>query len=374
MKILFVTFFFPKLTETFILNQITNLLDLGVGVEIAAIKNPSKTLAVEDRELEKITQPDIKNYDLASLVTYFPKIGQNIDSQSLLEFVNRKKFDVVHIHWSGLAEEILKDIVFPVPLVVTFQETVIPRDWDTKTRSYNNIFRKANLILPASKYLRESLINFGCPKNKLRVHHMGVDTKLFKPCQKKKGEKTNILSVGSFIYKKGFQDAIEVIKKIKEDGYNFHYVLVGDGQLKPLLKRKVEKYNLKEFVDFRGKLNHTDLIEEYKKADIVFQPSVTAPDGSHEGIPTVLIEASSCSLPVVSTFHTGIPELVSHSNSGFLAKEGSITSLADYLEILIKNPKLRERFGVRGRKIVVKDFNIKNLTNDMMNQYKSFKK
>jgi len=369
MKILFVTFFFPKLTETFILNQITNLLDLGISVEIAAIKDPSKSLPAEDRELEKISQPDIKRYNLMKRVRYFPKKKGKIDSISILKFVREQKFDLVHIHWSGLAEEILEEVTFPVPCVVSFQETVIPKDWDTKTKSFENIFKKAKLILPASEYLKNSLINLGCPVDKLEVHHMGVDTDIFKPFRKKKTKTVNIISVGSFIYKKGFQDAIEAISKIREDGFKFHYVLIGDGRLRPVLEKKVESYNLRDFVDFTGKLDRTAVIGEYKKADISLQPSVTTPDGSHEGIPIVLMEAAACGMPAVSTLHTGIPEIVSDGNSGFLAEEGNIASLTNYLEILIGNRMLRREFGKRAREKVAKDFNIKNLSKKMQQEY-----
>jgi len=91
---------------------------------------------------------------------------------------------------------------------------------------------------------------------------------------------------------------------------------------------------------------------------ILIQPSVTATNGDKESIPNVLIEAQATGMPVISTFHAGIPELVLDGKSGYLVKEREIDGLSEKLNILIENSGLWVEFGKTGRKLVEDEFNI----------------
>lgn len=88
-----------------------------------------------------------------------------------------------------------------------------------------------------------------------------------------------------------------------------------------------------------------------------------------KGTPVVLMEAMASGLPVVSTYHGGIPELVRDGVTGFLVEERNSEALADKMEVLINNPELRRDFGKKGRENIVKNFNSNKLNNEMIDIY-----
>lgn len=371
MKLIIFTYFFPKISETFILNRITRLIDAGVDVRIFALKNPAIVKAYEDNSLETMVHPDVIKYKLMDKVEYFPKKASGeMDYESIVNAVKRFSPDVVHVQWGNLGEDLLSRISFPLPTVVSFHSHLTPRTWKVQQAGFENVFQKASLILPVSNYIKDGLVKMGCNTNKIVVHHMGVDTKLFTPTEKQDREKATILSVGSFIEKKGFQDALTAVGLLSNGmRNNLRYRLVGDGPMRERYMEIVEKCGLSQNVVFFGKLTQDRVIEEYQKADIYIHPSVQSSEGDDEGIPTVIMEAQSCSLPVVSTFHTGIPEIVEDGVSGLLSKEHDCADISSNLTKLIIDSQRRLEMGNAGREIVLKEFNVDLLSKEMIVLY-----
>lgn len=372
MKIGIFCFYFPKITETFILNRITRLIDNGFEVKIYAYKNPAIIKAIEDSVPETMVQPDVIKYNLEKKVAYFPKDEQGSrDYSEIFKTLQKDKIDLLHIQWGELGEELLGNLNFPFPVFVSFHSFRTPNLWVSVKKTYESVFRKADLILPITNYVKEGLIKKGCPSKKIKIHHMGVDALKFCPPPSKVIHKdVRILSVGSFIEKKGFHEALEALNYLGKSGVvNFHYYLVGDGILKSRFEELIQKYSLKDKVTFLGKMIEDKLIEEYQKADILIHPSLLTTGGEDEGLPVVLMEASACGLPIISTFHAGIPELVINNESGFLAPEHQPKELAEHLKKLIANPKLCKKMGLWGREIVKKEFNVDKLNQKMMGLY-----
>lgn len=371
MKIIIFTNFFPKISETFTLNRITRLIDAGIDIRIFAIKNPAVVKAHEDNSLETIVHPDVEKYHLMDLVQYFPK-----NSDGLLDYVLIKSAidkynpDIIHIQWGNLGEDLLSNIDFSTPTMVTFHSYITPKTWKVINQGFNNVFSHANIILPVSNYIKDGLIQMGCNPDKIIVHHMGVDTNIFTPKQKPETETITLLSVGSFIEKKGFQDALRAVGMLpKEILKKIRYHIVGDGPMKDDYLKIIKEYQLENVVSFLGKLTQDKVIEQYQISDVYLHPSVMSSDGDDEGIPTVIMEAQSCGIPVVSTTHTGIPEIVKHGESGYLSKERDITDLRDNLTKLIVDPENRVRMGGVGREIVLNNFNADKLNSEMIKIY-----
>src|SRR4030043_1362662 len=165
-KICFFVFFFPKLTETFILNRITGLIDLGYEVEIFATKNGLIDRAKEDIEADKIVHPDVLKYNLLSKTTYFPRDENKLlDSRQIEKELFGKKFDILHFQWSTLAEEVLSKLDLQIATLVSFHETNIPGNWFAPDSGYNYIFSKSDLILAESDFIRKDLIRKGYDGN-----------------------------------------------------------------------------------------------------------------------------------------------------------------------------------------------------------------
>jgi len=371
MRVIIFTYYFPKIAETFILNRITRLIDSGVDVRIFALKNPSIVKAKEDISLETIFHPDVVKYRLMDLVTYFPKKPNGeMDFMKIKSAVKNFNPDVVHIQWGNLGEELFSGMNFVAPTSVSFHSCITPTTWNIKNSGFSKVFEKATIVLPVSNFIKNGLIGMGCDSNKIIVHHMGVDTELFAPLDGIEKQTVEILSVGSFIEKKGFQDALEAIGLLSENNITVKYKLIGEGPLKSDYVKIIEKYNLIKNVAFTGKLTQDKVIEEYQKADIYLHPSVTSSQGDDEGIPTAIMEAQSCGLPVVSTLHTGIPELVKDNITGFLSNEHDCSQIAKSIETLVSNKELRKRMGSKGREVVLTCFDVNKLNKEMIDIYK----
>ena len=100
-------------------------------------------------------------------------------------------------------------------------------------------------------------------------------------------------------------------------------------------------------------------------------PSITASNGDQEGIPVVLMEAQATGLPIISTYHTGIPEVVIDGKSGFLVHEKDVDALAEKLEYLIKHPEIWPEMGRYGRKHVEEKYDIKKLNQQLVKIYQN---
>ncbi len=373
MKIVIFTYFFPKISETFILNRITRLIDNGFDVRIFALKNPSVVKAYEDDSLETIVHPDVIKYKLSEKVEYFPrKPSGELDTSLIDQRINVYNPDLIHIQWGNLGEELLSNLDFLAPVIVSFHSSVTPRTWSISNTGFSSVFKKANTILPVSDYIKNELTSMGCDSRKLITHHMGVDTSLFFPGLTKNNNTVDILSVGSFIEKKGFQDAIRAIGILPKDlRASLKYKLIGEGPMKTEYERLIRKGGIKDIVIFLGKLTQDRVVLEYQNSDIYIHSSMLSSEGDDEGIPTAIIEAQSCSIPIISTRHTGIPEVVQHGVSGYLSAENDINDLSTNLSRLVSNQNLREKMGKSGRKIVVDKFNVDTLTQNMITIYKN---
>jgi glycosyltransferase involved in cell wall biosynthesis len=138
------------------------------------------------------------------------------------------------------------------------------------------------------------------------------------------------------------------------------------------LRQKLEKItsqlSIQDRVIFLGAKDHEDVQKEMSHADIFVLTSITSSNGDQEGLPVGLIEAQAMGLPAVSSKHAGIPELVSHKESGYLAEEKNVDQIARYLSTLISNDKLRAEFSLNARNITRENFNIEIL-NDRLASY-----
>ena len=141
--------------------------------------------------------------------------------------------------------------------------------------------------------------------------------------------------------------------------------------MKTEYERLIRKGGIKDIVIFLGKLTQDRVVLEYQNSDIYIHSSMLSSEGDDEGIPTAIIEAQSCSIPIISTRHTGIPEVVQHGVSGYLSAENDINDLSTNLSRLVSNQNLREKMGKSGRKIVVDKFNVDTLTQNMITIYKN---
>lgn len=218
-------------------------------------------------------------------------------------------------------------------------------------RYLRSLFDVIELFVAMSKDMRNDLISLGCPEEKIAVHYYGSDTQRFRYPERAYFEKDEItiLACGTLHPKKAQHLILQALRIAEKRGMlrrSFRVILVGDGPMRARLSQQVEEYGWQDRVVFTGHIPyHTQrLVDIYRQADVFSLPSITA-NGEKEGIPGTIVEAMSSGLPVVSTFHAGIPEVIESGKEGILVDEGDVEAMAQAFAALIEDFELRECLG-----------------------------
>jgi colanic acid/amylovoran biosynthesis glycosyltransferase len=205
------------------------------------------------------------------------------------------------------------------------------------------------------------LLEYGCGEEEITVHYSGIDLSKFKskdyPEDLLFANTVKLYSVGRLVEKKGIEYAIRPVAELMKTGYRVRYPAVGDGELMADLKRLVDALGAAAHVRFVGAKGHDEVLGLLQSHHIMLAPSVTGSDNDQEGIPNELKEAMAMGVPVVSTVHSGIPELVEDGVSGFLVRERDVSGMADRLAHLIDHRELWPVMGRAGRVRVEEYFN-----------------
>ena len=247
---------------------------------------------------------------------------------------------------------------------------------------YKKLFREGELFLTEGNYMKKSLIELGCPEEKVVVQHLGIDLNKIKFLRReiKDSENIKILVAGTFREKKGIPYALEAFAMIGQKYKNIELTLVGDSNGTPreeLEKRKIfniiAKHNLYNSVRILGYQSYDVFYKELYKHHIFLSPSVNASDGDSEGgAPVSIIEASASGMPVISTFHCDIPEIILDKKSGYLVKERDVDALTTVLENLAEHPESWASIGLAGRQHIEQEYNLTKQVKKLENLYSQF--
>ncbi|EMG26701.1 glycosyltransferase [Listeria fleischmannii] len=352
-KILFFVTEFPTLSETFILNQITGAVDMGHKVEIIALKkgNVEKLHPkVEEYQLmEKVTFIDIPDSKIKRLIsciihpfatfrTFKMRYGKVINTLTpsicAQKLSVRGPSDLIIAHYGnvGLIASILKDSGYLKGELITFFHGYdLTRTLKQKGSNYYSFLFESDVkLLPISKFWAERLIALGTPVDKIKIHHMGIELTDF-PFQPRELNQNGLrlLIVARLTEKKGIEDAIKALSYLENRYKGLELHIIGDGSEKSKLQQLASHLKIEDKVLFHGFMDQLQVKEQFKKSDIFLLPSVEASDGDMEGIPVSLMEAMAQGKPVISTFHSGIPEIISHKETGLLVKEHDPEELAE---------------------------------------------
>ena len=285
--------------------------------------------------------------------------------------LQKKRAAILHSHFGnrGYFDLPLKRKM-GIPHVTTFyghDVSLLPREERWKKR-LKTLFQCGGLMLAEGNYMKKTLLELGCPEGKVKVQHLGVDLEKIPFIPRRPGNtgKVRILIAGTFREKKGITYALEAFARVAARHEHVEATLIGDAgrsQREVNYKREIttliSNRAIAHRVNYLGFLPHPAFIEEAINNHIFLSPSIHPSDGETEGgAPVALIEMSAYGMPIVSTFHCDIPEVVIDGKSGFLVPEKDIDGLADRLEHLVTHPEIWEPMGRAGRKHVEEEFNI----------------
>lgn len=208
---------------------------------------------------------------------------------------------------------------------------------------------------------------------KLRVIHNGINLDDFQPARPpyRPPAVPLILSASRLVEKKGHLDLLAACRQLKESGQAFRCIIYGDGPVYHQLAAQIQQDDLGDRVTLAGVYTHQTLRQVMPQAAIfVLTPFVT-PDGDRDGVPTVLAEAMACGVPVVSTTVAGIPELVAHEQNGLLASPHQIDEITAGLKSLLTDPAKRQRLGAAARNTIMAEFNLQTSARQLAMLYRT---
>lgn len=387
---------FPVLSETFILNRITGLIRRGHDVDIFAERRGDPRImhdeVVRHGLIDRTTYWDVPQRMPArvmkALGTTVPNLfakpmaiartlnvaRYGLAAASLVPLLaaaklqRRRDYDVLLCHFgpTGLIVTALRDLGLLDGRVVTafygYDVTMIPRMFGNGV--YRRLFADGDLCLPLCETFQRRIVELGCDPVKSVVHHIGVDCGrfTFSPRRPSVDGRVRVVSIARMVEKKGLTFGIRAVARVAKQFPKLEYVIIGDGPLRPGLERLVDELDEASRVRFVGWQAQEQVVQTLSESHILLVPSVTARNGDQEGTPTVLMEAAAMGMPIVSTLHSGIPEIVQDGVSGYLVAEKDIEALSDRLALLLAHPDHWEDMGRAGRKIVEERFNMDSLS------------
>jgi colanic acid/amylovoran biosynthesis glycosyltransferase len=192
-----------------------------------------------------------------------------------------------------------------------------------------------------------------------RIYH-GLDAAAYQA----NGRLTNnqrrplVLAVGQLKEKKGFTYLLQACRWLLDQGYDFECHIVGGGPLHAALSQEIDALALGQSVQLLGAQPHRRVVAEFSQASLFVLPAVLGADGDRDGIPNVILEAMAMEVPVVSTDHSGIPEVVHDGQTGLLVPAADVPALARALARLLDDPELGRQMGHNGRQFVQANFDI----------------
>jgi len=289
--------------------------------------------------------------------------------------LKKEKARLVHAHFGpqGVAMAPIKRWL-KLPLITTFYGfdlAQLPRE-NIWSKAYQRLFKEGDLFLVEGGNMKRALMEIGCSSEKIVIQHIGADTEKinFKERAFPSDGKIVILCCGRFVEKKGLIYALQALQLLISKNPQIELRIIGDGVLRNSIVSFIKENNLSPYIHLLGFQPHRVFVEELKKAHIYIQPSVTAQNGDNEGgAPTTLLEAQAAGVPVLSTYHADIPEVVADGKSGFLVPERDAHALAERLEYLIDHPEEWSTMGREGRRHVEMNYNICKAANNLENIY-----
>lgn len=380
MKIAVFTRTFPTVSQTFVIRQCAALVERGHDVTVFA-RQPAagepehadvRRFGLAERrfdwssppslaEAAKLGTPSAVRAAAAGLRT--PAMGLPVSWAERPLAAARAStlppFDVVLCHFGpqGLfADWLVRAGALSGPIVTVFHGFDVSGFMDrTRPDVYAGLFARQAIALPVSEHWAARLRELGCPDDRIRVLHMGIRLRdfPFRARTWRPPEPLRLLSVGRMVEKKGFIVAIEALAALRPELPDFTYDIVGDGPERARLETAARASELGDRVRFHG-AQPSDVVRRHlEAAHVLLAPSLTAKSGDQEGIPVVLMEAMALGLPVISTRHSGIPELVP---ADLLVTEHDPVSLAKKLVDLVAEADRWPELGRRSRATVEREF------------------
>lgn len=315
----------------------------------------------QTQNLDQFNLPNIHSLgDISKLRMYWEKGLRKLKikrySPFLIEIAKKNQVKLVHSHFGHIAcSDINSSKKANIHQIVTFygyDVNCIPQRDPIWIKKYQKLFANVERVLCEGPHMGKCVIKLGCPPEKIIVHHLGVeiDKIIYQPRTWNTNEPLRILIAASFVEKKGIPYGLEALGILQHE-IPLEITIIGDASNSNPKSRKnqsqlekekilatIDKHKLRDKVKLLGYQPYSVFFEESYKHHIFLSPSITANDGDTEGgAPVSIIEMAATGMPIVSTTHCDIPEVIKHQITGLLAQERDVEGLITHLRWYIEN-------------------------------------
>lgn len=385
---------FPRLTETFVLDEILALEARGVRVEVlplwresAPLLHPEARAVVERAHFTPHVDGTILWHNLWMLLrrprrylgTLLTLLRANRGSLRYLagalaifpkavSFARRiPALGATHVHAHFASHPAAAAFVVGRLADLPWSFTAHGSDLHREQAMLAEKVAEARFVVVISEYNRRFVLDHvgAAAAPKLRVIHCGVDPDRFAPRAARASADASpgrslceLVCVGTLHAVKGQGVLLEACAELARRGVVFRCHLVGDGPDRAALEARARRLGIADRVRFHGARDRDGVRDALAAADVAVAPSVPTRDGRREGIPVVLMEAGASGLPLVASRLSGIPEIVREGETGRLVEPGDVAGLAAALEALARDPAERRRLGAGARAAVERDFRL----------------
>lgn len=273
-----------------------------------------------------------------------------------------QRYDILHAHFGPVGESFrfARDVL-RAPFLVSFHGydfCTVPRKEGRDV--YRRLFAAADAVTVNSNYTRQQLEALSCPAAKLHRLPVGLNPESFHFQERKPGRPARLITIARLVEIKGHEFCLRALARVRSrlPEFQVHYDLVGDGPLRPKLEALARELGVADAVAFHGSRPGADVQPLLQQAHLFVLASVTV-EGDREGQGLVLQEAQACGLPIVATRHGAFPEGVREGESALLVPERDPEALAGAIVQLLQKPEQWAEMGRAGRRFVEERFDIR---------------
>lgn len=395
---------YPRVSETFVTNEILQLERLGLGLHLFPLKRPEGNARQSNVQQVRAPVNYLPEKIVLNLFLLLPvhlvlaatrpraygrtlrytlsrclrqrstsTLRRFFQAGYLVGWTLRKAPRIQHFHAHFCHGPATVAMFVKWLTGTTFSFTAHAKDlYLTEAEILRDKMREAEFVLTCTAHNRDYLDNLGGNLTRVHLVYHGLDLSRFL-----RGSSDQIvplaayadgarvpllLSVGRLVEKKGFDTLIRACALLRDRGVRFRCMIYGDGEKRHDLEELVRTLGLAAQVELPGAVLQDDLVEIYRQATLFALPCQILDNGDRDGLPNVLVEAMAMEIPVVSTDVSGVPELIEDGHNGFLVPPRSPEALADRMQTLLTDAGLRRSFAAAGRARVLQEFSLETNT------------
>ncbi|MFD2246070.1 glycosyltransferase [Pontibacter ruber] len=409
LKIAYCLSFFPALSETWLFNQLADLMDDGHEVTIFSIGQPEDytrhhIIEKYDMLFKTVYRPHIPRSKVLRVLKAAYLVGKNIENAipllktlnvfkygmyalnlqffyDAVPFLKKKDFDIVHCHFgpNGIKAVNFREVgLLRGKLITSFHGYDVNKqdylDWPShygRKGLYKDLINVCDLFTVNSNYIGRKAELLSIPPEKIALLPEGLHTDNFVKDEqiRQSCSRRIVLTVARLTEFKGIKYSIQAVANLIGEYPDLEYHILGDGEQHEEMKELVAALNLQDQVYLHGASTQEKVREYFNLAQVFVLSGVVAADGEVEAQGLVIQEAQSMELPVITSDAGGAPEGLIDGETGFVLPAGDVAALTEKLRLLLNDPELRETMGKAGRAYVQQHFDQRILHQRLLELY-----